>query len=87
MSKCSASLMHKGWFLLCPVYFGDIDSEAPVVEPRWACVRWLESVSVALFDAAVSVRMCLDPYFEPSFPLLVTGRLATPRVVGRKDES
>ena len=56
-----------------------------MVEPRWACVRWLESVSVALFDAAVSVRMCLDPYFEPSFPLFVTGKLAKPRVIGTKD--
>lgn len=80
-----ASVTHKGWFLLCPVYFGQLDSPAPVVEPRWACVRWLEDVSLALFDAVVSVRMCLDPYFEPSFPLFVTGKLAKPRVIGTKD--
>jgi len=67
------------------VYFGQLDSPAPVVEPRWACVRWLEDVSLALFDAVVSVRMCLDPYFEPSFPLFVTGKLAKPRVIGTKD--
>lgn len=79
------SVTHKGWFLLCPVYFGQLDSPAPVVEPRWACVRWLEDVSLALFDAVVSVRMCLDPYFEPSFPLFVTGKLAKPRVIGTKD--
>lgn len=79
------SVTHKGWFLLCPVYFGQLDSPAPVVEPRWACVRWLEDVSLALFDAVVSVRMCLDPYFEPRFPLFVTGKLAKPRVIGTKD--
>ena len=44
-------------------------------------------MSLALFDAVVSVRMALDPYFEPSFPLLVTGRLATPKVIGQKEES
>ena len=79
------SVTHKGWFLLCPVYFGQLDSPMPIVEPRWACVRWLEDVSLALFDAVVSVRMCLDPYFEPSFPLFVTGKLAKPRVIGTKD--
>ena len=82
-----ATLTHKGWFLLCPVYFADLESTAPIVEPRWACVQWLEDVSLALFDAVVSVRMALDPYFEPSFPLLVTGRLATPKVIGQKEES
>ena len=84
--RTTVTLTHKGWLLLCPVYFADLDSPAPVVEPRWACIRWLEDVSLALFDAVVSVRMALDPYFEPSFPLLVTGRLATPKVIGRKEE-
>ena len=59
---------------------------APVVVPRWACIRWLEDASLALFDAVVSVRMALDPYFEPSFPLLVTGKLPAPKVIGRKEE-
>ena len=78
---------HKGWFLLCPVYFGELDSMEPIVEPWWECVRWLESVSLALFDAVVSVRMGLDPFFQPSFPLLVTGKLPAPKVIGRKDQS
>ena len=45
----TVTLTHKGWLGLCPVYFGDIDSEAPVVEPRWACVRWWSSPGVGLW--------------------------------------
>jgi len=81
----TVTLTHKGWLGLCPVYFGDIDSEAPVVEPRWACVRWLESVSVALFDLCSTARMCLNPYYEPAFPLIVTGTLASPKIIRWED--
>ena len=86
MSERTAALTHKGWLLLCPVYFADLGTPAPVVEPRWECVRWLEGVSLAIFELCVTARMCLDPYYEPSFPLLVTGRLAEPKVIGLEDE-
>ena len=86
MSKRSVSLTHKGWFLPCPVYFGDLDSDAPLVEPRRSWCGWLMDLSLALFHAFADIQGCFDPSFDPAYPLLKTGKLANPKVVQVDDK-
>jgi hypothetical protein len=67
-------LDHKGWFGLCPCYFGAIESEAPYVEPRlgiFAPLLWFSEFMYRLMG------MCL-PGDEGSFVLHVTGKLLKP---------
>ena len=74
-------LTHRGWFLLCPIYAGELDGEAPVLVARRKWLGWLMEVSLAIFDAAVIVRECVDPAYEAEFPILLTGRLDIPVLV------
>ena len=78
------SYTHKGWFLLCPIYIGDIDSEAPCLEERLAIFYPLLVLSELLFGLAVELMLLLDPLYEPRFPIVITGRLRQhiSRVIG-----
>ena len=71
---------HYGKFGLCPVLFANIDSEAPVVDPRY---WWLEPfllLNEFFMGLYFELRMRKDPSYEPMFPLLVKGELAKPIV-------
>lgn len=38
--KLTRTFTHRAWFGVCPVYMGDIDSQAPHVHPRhWSLCR------------------------------------------------
>lgn len=66
---------HKGWFGICPVYFADLDSDAPFIDPRhwlFAPLMWVSEVGYA---CVFHVMGWIDPEFEPAWPLRVTGEL------------
>lgn len=74
-------LTHRGWFGLCPVYFGGLESGEPLVEPRHFLLTPLMMLSEGLFAVAFWCASAMDPTFEPSWPLRVTGKLAQPKRV------
>ncbi|HEX4918049.1 MAG TPA: hypothetical protein VFV43_09155 [Limnobacter sp.] len=63
---------HKGWFGLCPVYVGDINSEAPLLSARWDCVEWLMDLSEAVFSVTMPIHHWLTGN-EPMWPIRITG--------------
>ncbi|RIX47444.1 MAG: hypothetical protein D3M94_07165 [Rhodocyclales bacterium GT-UBC] len=69
---------HKGWFLLCPIYLGDIDSDAPEVIPRDWMLGILFAISEFLFACYVGAVELIKPDFEPMFPMVITGQLKEP---------
>ena len=62
-------LTHKGWFGVCPVYFGLLDSPAPVVVERHRLLLPLMMISEFVFGL---VMLMFD---DPKWPLMVTGEL------------
>lgn len=70
----SVTITHKGWFGLCPVYMGDLGSDAPFVAAR---SPWLEP----LFDLSKGIFRIAHLWFAPTWPLFVTGELTHPRRV------
>ena len=69
---------HKGWFGLCPVYFADLDGEAPEVGERHALLLPLMLLSEGLFAIVAAITAPLAPAHALGFPLLVTGELVPP---------
>lgn len=66
---------HKGWFLWCPVYIADLDSEAPVLQERhWSLMPWF-AINEALLCLCIFVRSTMDPEWEPMWPIKVTGEM------------
>lgn len=66
---------HYGWFGLCPIYLGDIDStSATLAERNWVPSWWLVFCT-ELFGAYIFVRTYLDPEWEPMFPIAVGERI------------
>lgn len=71
-------LTHKGWFGVCPVYFGALQSEAPHVYERHGLLAPLMTLSEWIYAATFFVGRLVNPEFEPSWPLRITGQLANP---------
>jgi hypothetical protein len=75
------SLTHKGWFGLCPVYYGGVYSASPVVvERHWSAVP-LMMLSEGFFALAILTMAVLAPQVEPAYPLRLTGKLEPGREV------
>ncbi len=58
---------HAGWFLFCPVYLADVDSDGPIVweRSRWfALLFWAAGV---IQSAAIWVLSRLDHDYEPQW--------------------
>lgn len=56
---------HTGWFLFCPIYLADLESEGPVVWARhWAFepLFWAAGVIQA---ASICVLSRVNPEYEP----------------------
>jgi hypothetical protein len=80
---------HKGWFGICPVYIGDLDTDAPRLTPRLdnAFGEFLFGVSHGAHKLAFTVIDALCPKCDPGFLLLVTEQLLVPyRYEFEKDE-
>lgn len=74
------TLQHRGWFGICPVHIGDIESDCPfLIERHWA-FQPLFVISEFMFAATAAVASLLDDDFEPMRPIRVTGELAEPIV-------
>lgn len=71
---------HKGWFGLCPIYLADVKGDCPDIDVRHSSLAWLLSVTEYLFGAIFLLATAMNPHYEPAWPILVTGRLAKPKV-------
>lgn len=68
-------LTHKGWFGVCPVYLGNVDSESPFVHERhWAALP-LFMFSELMFAVCALCMALMNPFFEPKLPIRITGEL------------
>lgn len=74
-----ATLTHKGWFGICPVYFADLGSGAPLVMERHWLLQPLMMASELFFATVFMLAILLDKDFSPEWPLVVTGELDPPR--------
>ena len=63
---------HKGWFGLCPVYIGDINSEGPMLSARWDCIEWLMDLSEAIYSVVMPVHHWITGE-EPMVAIRITG--------------
>lgn len=69
------TLTHKGWFGVCPVYIGGLESDAPfLVERHWSALP-LMVLSEAMFAGLIAVKTAADPEWEPAWPIRVTGEI------------
>lgn len=62
-------------FGFVPVYIGDPESEAPRVCVRNWWPEWLLDAAQALFDVCVAMKTAADPFYEPMFPMVLTGEI------------
>lgn len=69
------ALTHKGWFGICPVYFGRLDSAAPLVVERCRLFMPLMVISEFVFGLVLMFSE------DPEWCLLVTGELPPGRVL------
>ena len=68
-------LTHKGWFGICPVYFGRLDSEAPLVVERHKLLLPLMMLSEFVYGLVLMFSE------DPQWPLIITGELPPGRVL------
>jgi hypothetical protein len=73
----SALLTHKGWFGVCPVYLGDLDGPAPLVDPRSPLLIPLFLLSEAMF-ALCFTALAAAGRENPGWALKITGKLSRP---------
>lgn len=66
---------HKGWFGICPVYLADLESDAPLIDPRHWVLAPLMWASEVMYAVVFHVRGFMDPEFEPVWPIRITGEL------------
>lgn len=79
---------HVGWFGICPVYVGELDSDEPHITPRvenWF-FEFLFEVSVAGFETFFTAADLLFPKWQPGYPLFITGVLLVPHRYEYDDE-
>lgn len=68
-------LTQKGWFGLCPVYIGDLDTGCPLlIERHWSLMP-LMVMSEWFFAAIMFTKSWRDPDYEPAWPIKVTGNI------------
>jgi hypothetical protein len=80
--KRTQKFTHQGWFGICPVYVGELESEAPHITPRTenAFYEFLFTVSHYAFMAFFTVTDILLPAWQPGFPIYITSELLVPHL-------
>ena len=66
------TLTHFGWWMFCPVALGALDTEAPLIVPRWRILSplfWLAGIAQSAVIGLCS--LCFEEY-EPRWYFLVT---------------
>ena len=71
---------HKGWIGVCPIYIADPDGEC-CVEPRLSIYWPLMRLGDAVFAMGFWLRTMVDPFYEPMWPIRITGELRVPHTV------
>lgn len=66
---------HKGFLFGVPIYMANLDSDAPIIIGRWFWCDWALEIMEALFGMFCFIMCWINPYFEPMYPLLITGEL------------
>ena len=64
---------HKGWFLFCPVYLAEIESDAPVVGARHWVFDPLFWLAERFAEVSIFLTTAVKPEWEPVFAFRVTG--------------
>lgn len=72
-----APYTHTGWFGMCPVYVADIDRDCVRLKPRWNVCLPLFWLSYQLQSMAIGVCSMADPSWQPTWKILLTGKLET----------
>lgn len=68
---------HIGWFAgICPIYYADTGSEGCVLAERNWVPEWYFSMCEGIFGLFCAVMTTLNPDFEPTFPIMLTGVFA-----------
>lgn len=75
MATSAPKFTHKGWFGLCPIYIADLESGEPTLVERHRVFFPLFLLSEFVFGAIFAVQTALDPYYEPEWPIRITGEL------------
>ncbi len=70
-----AALTHRGRFLFCPVYIGDLDSDNPLVVPRRWVPDFVLTLALHVFYAWSTFAGDLWSDYEPAFPFVITGTI------------
>ena len=68
-------LTHKGWFGFCPVFFGNLESVAPLVVERHWLLLPIMILNEWIFGGMFFFATLINPEYEPEWPLRVTGEL------------
>jgi len=67
---------HKGLFLgFIPVVVAGIDQYDPVIAGRWFWCDWLISLLMPFIELCFTIVGFLNPHFDASFPVRITGQL------------
>ena len=67
---------HIGWWLFCPIKIGDLDTDCPLLSPRWFwCLPlyWLAWKTQGLIVTLCS--LAYGPRYEPGWYFKITGEL------------
>lgn len=67
----SEGYTHYGKLWGIPIYVGDIDSEAPVIQTANFIPQWVLDVGDYICLTMLSYKYRDDPSFEPGFPIYI----------------
>lgn len=69
---------HRGWFGLCPVFVGMVESEGPALMARHPVLEWWLDLQEILLGSAGFVLSLLNPGYEPMWPIRIGAPLDKP---------
>lgn len=77
----SVKYTHKGWFGVCPVYFANLDGEAPNIHQRHDLFLPLFMLSEWVFGIVSFMVYSLNPELQLGWPMLITAEMKAPKVI------
>lgn len=66
---------HIGWFGICPVYVGKLETDTPLLTERNWIPEWYFWLSEGMFGMYSFVMLSLDPSYEPVYAVTITGEI------------
>ena len=71
-------ITHRGWFGVCPIYIGDPYSMSPMLLERHPAMLPLFMFSELMYWLMFRALYWMNPDFEASWPVKITGELERP---------